>query len=81
LKGMASSIYPEESEEFKGYVKIEMQKFIENACLLEQAFIKDANKRVKELIQEIIPRFGENISIKRFCRFEIDKYEDGGSQV
>lgn len=40
-------------------------------CLLEQPFIKDPGKTVKDLIKETIAKVGENIRVKRFCRFEL----------
>lgn len=39
--------------------------------LLEQAWIKDENKSVKELIDEYIAKFGENIILKKSVRYEI----------
>lgn len=44
--------------------------FIEN-CLLEQPFIKDPDKTVKDIINEKIAKLGENISVRRFSRFEV----------
>jgi len=43
----------------------------EEICLLSQAFIKDPNLTVADLIQEKISKIGENILIERFARFEI----------
>jgi len=38
---------------------------------MEQSFIKDPNKNVKELLAEVIAKTGENIQIKRFLRFQL----------
>ena len=40
-------------------------------CLLEQPFIKEPDKSVKDVISEAIARVGENIKIRRFSRYEI----------
>ncbi|WP_199618016.1 translation elongation factor Ts [Paenibacillus alkalitolerans] len=48
-----------------------MGKFYEEYCLLEQQFIKDQDKTVQQLVNEKISTIGENISIRRFVRFEL----------
>ena len=48
-----------------------LQKFYQESCLLEQTYIKDSDKKVKDLITESIATLGENISINRFIRFSI----------
>ena len=48
-----------------------LQKFYQESCLLEQTYIKDPEKKVKDLITESIATLGENISINRFVRFSI----------
>ena len=44
---------------------------LEENPLLEQLWIRDETKTVSDLIDEYISKFGENIIIKRFARFEI----------
>lgn len=39
--------------------------------LLEQEYVKDPEKKVEELITETITEVGENINVKRFCRYEL----------
>lgn len=46
-------------------------KFYQEACLLEQPFIKDNEKTVQQLIVDKIAQIGENIKIRRFARFEL----------
>lgn len=46
-------------------------KFYEEFCLLEQSFIKDPDKTISTLINEKISTIGENISLRRFVRFEL----------
>ena len=48
-----------------------LQKFYQESCLLEQTYIKDPDKKIKDLITESIATLGENISISRFTRFAI----------
>ena len=38
---------------------------------MEQPFVKDPNKTVKDLITENVAKLGENIIIKRFSRFQL----------
>ncbi|MBO9609320.1 MAG: translation elongation factor Ts [Paenibacillaceae bacterium] len=46
-------------------------KYYEEFCLLEQPFIKDPDKTIAQLVNEKIATIGENISIRRFVRFEL----------
>ncbi len=46
-----------------------VEKFYEEACLLEQAFVKDLNTTVAELIQKKIATLGEKIRVRRFVRY------------
>ena len=48
-----------------------LAKFFTENCLLEQPWIKDSTKTVEDLINEYIAKLGENIKVKRFCRFQI----------
>ena len=48
-----------------------MEKWYKQVCLMEQAFVKDPSKSVSDLIKESISKLGENISIKRFARFQL----------
>ncbi len=47
------------------------KKYYEVVCLLEQSFIKNDKLKVKDYLNEIISKIGENIKIRRFARFEI----------
>ncbi len=42
-------------------------------CLLEQSFIKDESRILKEVINETIAKLGERVSVRRFSRFELGK--------
>ncbi|MGO9569510.1 MAG: translation elongation factor Ts [Desulfomonilaceae bacterium] len=50
-----------------------LKKFYSEVCLLEQSFVKDTDKSVAELIKEKIAQLGENITIGRFCRFQLGR--------
>lgn len=47
-----------------------IKKFQSEVCLLEQAFIKDPKQTVADLVKSFIGKFGENITIARFTRYE-----------
>lgn len=48
-----------------------LDKFINEICLLQQPFVKDPDMTVGQLVQHKVAQFGENISIRRFVRFEM----------
>lgn len=48
-----------------------IRKYFEEICLMEQAFVKDPDKKVKDLIVEKIAKIGENIQVRRFVRFQL----------
>lgn len=52
-------------------VEGKLAKFYEEACLLEQPFIKDPSITVRELVQQANALLGENIVVRRFARFEV----------
>jgi elongation factor Ts len=54
-------------------VQGKLGKFYQEACLLDQPYIKDDKMSVKDLITSFIAKFGENIVIRRFARFELGK--------
>jgi elongation factor Ts len=47
-----------------------IEKFYKEVCLLDQPWIKDQDKTIQQLLTEKIATIGENISIRRFARFE-----------
>ena len=48
-----------------------IQKYFKEFCLVEQAFVKDSDKSIKDLVSEKIGELGEKISIRRFTRYEM----------
>ncbi|MFH2220381.1 MAG: translation elongation factor Ts [Pseudomonadota bacterium] len=52
-------------------VEGKMKKFYTESCLLNQAYVRDPDITVADLLNEMIAKIGENITIKRFVRFQI----------
>ena len=52
-------------------VEGQISKWMKEICLLDQSFVKDGDKTIDQLQQELIARIGENIKIRRFVRFEL----------
>lgn len=48
-----------------------LNKFLDERCLMRQAYIRDEDKTIEELVKEMIANTGENISIRRFERWEV----------
>lgn len=61
-------------------------KFFKEVCLLEQPFVKDSDKTVEQVQNELVAKIGEKIAIRRFARFQLGeglekKSEDFASEV
>jgi elongation factor Ts len=48
-----------------------LEKWYQEVCLLDQAYIKDPDRKVSDVVSEAIQRLGENIIVRRFTRFEV----------
>jgi elongation factor Ts len=48
-----------------------MEKFLAEVCLMEQKFVKNPDLAVQDLLNELIAKMGENISVKKFARFQV----------
>lgn len=48
-----------------------LKKFYEEVCLLNQPYIKDPSMTINQLVSYYISKFGENIRIKRFIRYQL----------
>lgn len=55
----------------EGIISGKLKKFYEDKCLLCQPYIKDQNITIADYLNQFIQKFGENIEISHFCRFEI----------
>ena len=49
----------------------QVSKWLKEICLLDQAFMKNPDKTIDQIQQELIAKIGENIKIRRFVRFEL----------
>jgi len=83
IKSQEESIYWEQLKDSnkpdhvkQKIVEGKMKKFYEENCLLEQEYIRDPDKRVKDLVVEAIARLGENIVVKRFVRFKLGEEDE-----
>jgi len=54
----------------------ERSAFIKEKCLMEQAFVKDNSKTIKDYLHDTVAKTGENIVIRRFTRFALGEYEE-----
>ena len=52
-------------------VEGKLNKFFQENCLLEQTYIKDSDKKVKDVLTESVATLGENITLNRYTRFAI----------
>lgn len=48
-----------------------IEKFLAEICLLEQKFVKNPDLSIQDLLNELVGKMGENITIKRFARFQV----------
>ena len=52
-------------------VEGQLDRFYKDTCLLDQPFIKQSDRSVGEVVQEAAGRFGENVTVRRFARFQL----------
>ncbi|HTJ40538.1 MAG TPA: translation elongation factor Ts [Kofleriaceae bacterium] len=52
-------------------VEGQISKWMKEICLLDQTFVKNPDKTIDQIQQELIAKIGENIKIRRFVRFEL----------
>jgi len=55
-----------------------LEKYYTEVCLLEQAFVKDPDIKVQDLIKNYIAKFGENITLSRFIRYQLGENPGNG---
>lgn len=48
-----------------------IEKYYKQVCLMEQPFIKDSDKTLQDILNDIISKLGENIKVRRFTRYEL----------
>ena len=49
----------------------QVERFYKDVCLLEQPFIKQSDRTVEEVVKEAVVRFGVNVAVRRFARFQL----------
>ena len=54
-------------------VEGKLKKFFSEECLLEQPFVKNSDITIQDLLNELIAKTGENIVVRRFVRFQLDR--------
>ncbi len=52
-------------------VKVKMEKFYDETCIMRQPFIKNPEITISDLISEKIAKLGENIEVRRFIRYRL----------
>ena len=57
-------------------VEGKMKKFYSEVCLLEQAFVKNPDNTIQDLVNDLMAKTGENIVISRFARFQLGESDD-----
>jgi elongation factor Ts len=63
-----------------------VEKYYEQFCLLDQPFVKDDKKKMKDVLTEAVAKIGENLQVRRFARFALGeglekKQEDYAAEV
>jgi len=48
-----------------------LSKFLKDNCLMDQPYVRDPNRTVQDVLNEVIGKIGENISVRRFVRFQV----------
>ena len=84
----ANENMPEDKKQMIAEKKVEgrLKKWFSEVCLLDQAFIKNPDQTIEQLLRDTANGVGENIKIRRFARFEVGeglekKEEDFAAEV
>jgi elongation factor Ts len=56
---------------FEKIVEGRISKFYQEACLMEQPYVKDQNISIADLVRQMVQKTGENVKIRRFVRFKM----------
>ncbi len=68
-------------------VEGKIEKYVQEVCLLDQDYIKEPGKAVRQIVAEAIGKLGENITVRRFARFQLgegvesSRGDDGNAQA
>jgi elongation factor Ts len=63
----------------KKIVEGKLEKFYRDICLNEQAWVRDPNRTITDLLGEYVAKLGEKIEIRRFVRFQLGESRDGNT--
>lgn len=58
-------------EAIAGMVEEQLQDFFQETCLMDQPYVRDPSRPVRELVAEAVGKLQENITVRRFSRFSI----------
>jgi elongation factor Ts len=61
-------------------VEGKLEKFFSDTCLVDQVFVKDPDKKVKDVITEKVAKVGENIVVRRFVRYQLGETQPSESK-
>ena len=61
----------------KKIVDGKLEKFYRDICLNEQAWVRDPNRTINDLLGEYVAKLGEKIEVRRFVRFQLGESRDG----
>ncbi len=78
VQAASSSKAPEVVERI---VQGRLEKFFVETCLMNQPFVKDPERTVEQVIQEAISTIGENIVVRRFCRYQLGEASNDKSPM
>lgn len=63
----------------KKIVEGKLEKFYRDVCLNEQAWVRDPNRTITDLLGEYVAKLGEKVEIRRFVRYQLGEARDGNS--
>jgi elongation factor Ts len=52
-------------------VEGKLEKYYSQVCLLDQPFVKNPDKMIKDVLKDLIAKMGENMQVRRFVRFQL----------
>ena len=53
-----------------------LEKFFQETCLMEQAFVKDPDRSIEQLRTDLVGVIGENVEVRRFVRFQLGETQE-----
>src|SRR5262249_42248888 len=57
-------------------VEGQVERFYKDVCLLDQPFIKESDRTVGDVVRDAVVRLGENVTVRRFTRFQLGETLD-----